>query len=422
MTTNKQLLVLAIIIGVLVFIAVQQWLLPSEFARTFMLRNDEANSLMTNKQNETESAIKVILFYTKWYGSPHWPGFDGEKNVSCDQLTCRFTYNRDEFHRSAAVIFHGVALPSVTVLKKVEKSKPLKQRWIYDLGESPHNAGSNPALFNGMFNWTSTYRVDSDFWSPYGFYAPLTPDEIDVKPKNYAEGKDKLLAWAVSHCGALRDVFVTKLLRYIKVDIFGSCAYKFHQHKSYPRGSQECNKKLQRYKFYLSFENSFCTDYITEKYWNNPLSHNIVPVVMGGASYENKQLAIPGSFINVVDFESVEALVKYLMYLNSNDTAYNEYFMWKKKFKRAPLMPSWSCRICAALNNDSLPAKVYDNLGEFWGMAETCGRNENKVRKLIAEGNFRPEDLAILIPMLLLLIVLLLLLVILAYRTYRPSY
>ena len=62
MTTNRQLVVLAIIIGVLVFIAVQQWLLPSEFARPFMLRNDEANSLMTNKQNETESAIKVILF------------------------------------------------------------------------------------------------------------------------------------------------------------------------------------------------------------------------------------------------------------------------------------------------------------------------------------------------------------------------
>ena len=419
MTTNKQLVVLAIIIGVFVIFAVQQWFIPSEFARTSMLRNDEANSLMTNKQNEAESAVKVILFYTTWYGSPSWPGFDGEQNVSCYQLTCRFTYNRDEFHKSAAVIFHGRDLPSVTVLKKVEKSKPLKQRWIYDQGESPHNAGRNPALFNGMFNWTSTYRVDSDFLSPYGFYAPLTPEEIDVKPKNYADGKDKLVAWSVSHCGLLRDEFVTKLLRYIQVDIFGSCEYKFHQHESCLKGSQECNKKLQRYKFYLSFENSFCTDYITEKYWDDPLSNNIIPVVMGGASYENKQLAIPGSFINVVDFESVEALAKYLIYLNSNDTAYNEYFVWKKKFKRAPLMPSWPCRICAALNNDLLPAKVYDNLGEFWGVAETCGRNEYKVRKLIAEANFgRSEDPAMLFSVLLLLIVLMLLLIVMF--AYRP--
>ena len=128
---------------------------------------------------------------------------------------------------------------------------------------------------------------------------------------------------------------------------------------------------------------------------------------MGGASYENEQLAIPGSFINVVDFESVEALAKYLIYLNSNDTAYNEYFTWKRKFKPAPLMPSWPCRVCAALNNDSLPAKVYDNLGDFWGVAKTCGRNEDKVRKLIAGANSgRPEGLAVLTSTLLSLTVM----------------
>ena len=405
MTENKTLMVLAIIIVTFVITAVERWLLPSEFARIFMLHKDEANSTITNVErwpleskiaksfmfskkeansSITKRALKVILFYTKWFGR-QWPGFDAEQNVSCDQLTCKLTHNRDELQRSDAVIFHGRDLPSEIVLKEVEKSKPFKQRWIYFLKESPHNAGRNPALFNGMFNWTMTYRVDSDFLAPYGYYAPLTPDGIDRKPKNFAEGKDKLVAWGVSHCGMLRDEFVMKLLKFIKVDIFGSCANKFNQHEPCPRGSQECNKKLQRYKFYLSFENSFCIDYITEKYWVNPLSNNIVPVVMGGASYENEQLAIPGSFINVVDFESVEALAKYLIHLNSNDTAYNEYFKWKRKFKRAPLMPSWPCRVCAALNNDSLPAKVYDDLGDFWGVAKTCGQNEDKVRKLIAE-------------------------------------
>ena len=34
------------------------------------------------------------------------------------------------------------------------------------------------------------------------------------------------------------------------------------------------------------------------------------PVVMGGASYE--KLALLGSFINIVDLESVEALAKYI--------------------------------------------------------------------------------------------------------------
>ncbi|XP_044173751.1 4-galactosyl-N-acetylglucosaminide 3-alpha-L-fucosyltransferase FUT5-like [Acropora millepora] len=409
MTTTKQLLALAIIIGAIIILAVQGWLLSGKFERTSMLRKKASNSAIANVERRpleskiaksvmfrkkeayssiTKPAMKVILFYTTWFGLASWPVFGAERNVSCNQVSCRFTYNRDEFPRSAALIFHGWDLPSETVLKEVEKRKPSKQRWIYFLMESPViNAGRNPALFNGMFNWTFTYRIESDFFVSYGHYGPLSPDEIDRKPKNYAEGKDKLVAWAVSHCGMLRDGFVKKLLQYIKVDIFGSCANKFNQQDSCPRGSQECNQKLQRYKFYLAFENSFCIDYITEKYWETPLSLNMVPVVMGGASYENEQLAIPGSFINVVDFESVEALAKYLMYLNSNDTAYNEYFMWKRKFKPTPLMPGWPCRVCAALNNDSLPAKVYDNLGEFWGVEKTCGRNEDKVRKLIAEAN-----------------------------------
>ena len=414
MTTNlnnKKLMVLAIIIGTFVIIAVQRWFPQREFARTFMLRKEdanftitnverwllenkfvrtfmlhkeEANSSMTKKENKTKRVIKVILFYT-WFGSPNWLGIaqGAEHNVSCGEQTCRFTHNRDELQRSDAVMFYGRDLPSETVLKEVEKSKPFKQRWIYFLMESPRNAGRNPALFNGMFNWTMTYRVDSDFFVPYGHYAPLTPNDIDPKPKNYAEGKDKLVAWGVSHCGMLRDEFVEKLMKYIKVDIFGSCANKFNQHQSCPRGTQECDQKLQQYKFYLSFENSFCIDYITEKYWNNPLSLNIIPVVMGGASYENEQLAIPGSFIDVVDFESVEALAKYLIYLNANDAAYNEYFRWKKEFKVVWSYNSWPCMVCKALHNESLPAKVYDNLGEFWGPAKNCGRNVDKIGKVI---------------------------------------
>ncbi|XP_067032684.1 3-galactosyl-N-acetylglucosaminide 4-alpha-L-fucosyltransferase FUT3-like [Acropora muricata] len=386
---NPFLLLAIILVSFVIIAGVQRWLLGMDFSNGFQLHETEGIFSITSERRKLkkEKGLKVILFYTTWYKSLQWPGIANglELNVSCGEQTCRFTHNRDELQRSDGVLFYGKDLPLISHLKKIEKTKPSKQRWIFFLRESPINALKDPASINGMFNWTMTYRLDSDFFLPYGSYVQLKPDEIDRKQKNYAEGKDKLVAWIASHCGVLRDEFVRKLLKYIKVDIFGSCANKFNQHESCPKGSQKCNQKLQRYKFYLSFENSFCIDYITEKYWNNPLSNNIVPVVMGGASYE--KLAIPGSFINIVDFESVEAVAKYLIYLNANDTAYNEYFRWKKEFKVVSSLDSWPCMVCKALNNHSIPAKVYDNLGEFWGVAKNCGRNVDTIRRLIADAN-----------------------------------
>ena len=389
MSENRktQLVVFAVIILGSVVVIFQRWLFQSDFARGFKHFRETGLSFsmvpQDSKLNETEHSPKLVLFYTMWFGNK-WPGIaeGSEVNISCGKQVCRFTHNPNELQVSDAVLFHGRDLPGVSHMKDIEKTKPPKQRWIFFLLESPVNAGRNPASLKGLFNWTMTYRIDSDIFLPYGYYTRLNPDDISLKPTNFAEGKDKLAVWLVSHCGTLRDEFVKKLLKYIKIDVFGSCAKKFDQHESCPRGSQECDHKLKRYKFYLSFENSFCVDYITEKYWF-PLNHSIVPVVMGGASYENKQLAIPGSFINTANFESVEALAKYLLYLNANDTAYNEYFLWKKDFKPITLFYSWPCEVCTALNNDSLPAKVYDMV-DFWGVAKNCHGNDEKIRKLIA--------------------------------------
>ncbi|KAB7494954.1 Alpha-(1,3)-fucosyltransferase 5 [Armadillidium nasatum] len=129
----------------------------------------------------------------------------------------------------------------------------------------------------------------------------------------------------------------------------------------------------RKYKFYLSYENSLCTDYITEKFFR-ALNYYIVPVVLGSGNYDF--VAPPHSFIDVRDFRSELELAKYLLYLDKNHTAYMEYFRWKEDYFALDDMSWFSfainfCGLCEKLHIDSRP-KVYQNLGQWFINKAKC--------------------------------------------------
>ena len=89
------------------------------------------------------------------------------------------------------------------------------------------------------------------------------------------------------------------------IDIFGKCSDKEHQlPKQTSNDIEETLKnrgilykeKLKNYKFYLSFENSLCQDYITEKFFL-ALYAGTLPIAYGGLSKSDYE---KGIFINYV--------------------------------------------------------------------------------------------------------------------------
>ncbi|EDO43404.1 predicted protein, partial [Nematostella vectensis] len=244
---------------------------------------------------------------------------------------CDFTCDRKYLNDSDAVLFHGRDMTPLLEMRRMMKLKLPHQRWVFFIRENPIHTYLNLQQYNGLFNWTMTYKRDSDIEIPGGAYYHAQTNVTGNE--NYAEGKDKLVYWPVSNCGNFRDEIAKKLNEFVPLDVYGGCRIRVFPKSGRgppcPRFSKECESLLRRYKFRLSFENKNCVDYITEKYWK-PLETGNIPIVLGGANYS--EMVVPGSYINALDFPSVKALAEYIKYLDKNDTAYNEYFQWRKYY------------------------------------------------------------------------------------------
>jgi len=118
-----------------------------------------------------------------------------------------------------------------------------------------------------------------------------------------------------------------ELVKYIpSIERYGNC---FYNRDKLP--DSRVGDFLQSKKFYLAFENSLhCKGYITEKFYRSSFLHNTVPVVWGTRKEDYLRIAPPHSFIHTEDFSSPKELSEYLLYLDSNVTAYREYFRWRE--------------------------------------------------------------------------------------------
>ncbi|RUS83991.1 hypothetical protein EGW08_008252, partial [Elysia chlorotica] len=332
---------------------------------------------------------KVILWYTP---TRYWPTVPGLLPLrGCPEFPCMVTTEKKYAKRSAAMIFAADMSPDRPPPRRPD------QVFVFQNHEPPIKfwlAGHSQAWISA-FNWTMTYRHDSDILRPYGLIRRKRVDEItenglvDEELAAILKAKTKMVAAMVSNCGAnsRRDDYIRELSRYVQVDVYGACG-----NRKCPRGDDaKCFREISAtYKFFLAFESSICEDYITEKFFR---FFNMDLVVVARGSNQYYLHAPRETFINTADFESPRTLAERLKFLDSHPEEYTR--MLRAKSQYWAMFQDWPivdkdgrtrfhhyahdalpvCQICQRLWNLDKYAKTIPDI-EDWFKQKMCKRND----------------------------------------------
>ncbi|CAH1788846.1 unnamed protein product [Owenia fusiformis] len=347
------------------------------YCRHFPCKNKTASK----NNNLPLKRKKTILLYNSFWEMKGWQfgvGSEPFKKKKCHYDQCRVTHNRSLLESSDAVLFH---------ITQLGQDKPKirfpHQRWVFFQMESPVLNANEYKNWNGLFNWTMTYRRDSDIHIRYGAVLPTseTKDMYFYHSSNAiklnATKKTKPLAWLVSHCytQGKREKLMKQLQKYTPVDIYGGCSNKnlrCARNTSAHDAQYDCFMMLgQKYKFHFAAENSMCKSYVTEKLFNT-LAYGMVPLVYGHEDYS--EILPPHSYIDITKFKNAESLATLLTDLHNDDQRYDEYFAWKKNYTAFGYTDSYHlswCDLCEKLHTDTTP-KVYDHIDQWWNEDTDC--------------------------------------------------
>ncbi|XP_063915585.1 alpha-(1,3)-fucosyltransferase 7-like [Zophobas morio] len=305
--------------------------------------------------------------HLKRFGKEEFDPFE-----DCSVRNCEITYEDAALTTADLVIFHLHRMKKDDLPKK---RGPKEQIWAFLTDESPNHTflnKNNLTNYNGLFNWSMTYRMDSDIPVPYGRtilrQTPLD-DTFTINKR-----KDVLVAILGSNCGGKnkRWDYVKELKKHIAVDVYGGCGTL----KCPGHFKTDC-PAIDSYLFYLAFENSNCDEYVTEKLWWNAFEKNSIPIVMGATKESYAKLLPPKSYLNIDDYAQPKDLATHIHYLNMTGH-YREYFEWKRDFEvlnEHGYFQSKSyhyCRVCEALNYNTKNTKIYQDLSGFWSVSRDC--------------------------------------------------
>lgn len=371
-----------------------------QIKQTNYIRNDGSNK-----------TFKIVLYHF-YHGLLKWNAESIEFNTCVHYKNCEVSLYQG--FTTGVIDADALLLQGNNIARPTPRRRDVNQMLVFLTVESPqylHFTSLAEQGFVDYFNWTMTYRLDSDIPYPYGVIVPANVNlrafqskaeivgisktarilwkskkrtQVHNTTEDYnasfeAKNKSKSAIWLVSHCNTAsqREKYVYRMQKHMDIDIVGKCT-KTEAHC--PKSTSCIENIVKTYKFYLAFENSLCTDYITEKAFNW-FNLDIVIVVRGAKRYS--QYFPPGTFIDSDEFDSPEQLAKYLTTLAANKKEYSAILERKAKYNAIQGQQLYQiayCNLCYRLNNRDKFRHTVPHLHAWWDQG-VCSSPDPKLKK-----------------------------------------
>lgn len=231
-------------------------------------------------------------------------------NYNCSYINCYLTSNKyllnGDYRNFEAVVFN-ISVLKTWDEKNLPQRRSDRQKYIFYSVESADSSPVCNLCAENYFNWTWTYKLNSDIQRPFievcdnnnEIIAPRygvswKTDATNLHKRGHGkEGFDKehntdkekkALAFILSNCENQnkRTKFALQLRQILKrksliFDIYGCSFFKC--------SNGDCLEKMKnKYYFYLAYEESFAVDYVTSAVIQ-AYDIGAVPIVVGGADY-----------------------------------------------------------------------------------------------------------------------------------------
>ena len=255
-------------------------------------------------------------------------------------------------------------------------------------------------ILNQMFNWTIFLSRNATIEKKFGFFYKKLADEQNLKnQKDFVlqKKRSKDFCWFITNCDKYvqdgRNTMVQALVQNLtsKVHMWGGAVNRcvngrnpnIVNHGSTGEKPQEWShlytpqRLLKDCKFYFAFENSNCTDFVTQRFISSIVA-GAIPIVWGRMDTYNEML--PGSFIHMNDFTSLSQLSKYLESLLKDEKKMNKYHEWRKFYTYEQTGAEAACELCKKLEKlkraqkagHQITPTVIPNLAKHYESLQKC--------------------------------------------------